>query len=588
MAVVSFHAMDPRTAAHALTQIAAFLELRGESRFKAKAYEQAARSIVTLDTDDLAVVDRQGTLAATRGLGPATLSVVRDLIATGESRYLEQLRAETPAGLLDLLNVPGLATAKIHLLHEMLGIDSIESLEEAARDGRLARLKGFGPKTAAKLLRGIELYRASGSLSLYYVGAEGARALLGMVRAHPDVASAEIAGSVRRHRETIGDVDVVAACTGNPLAVAASFARGPGVRQVSGADTASPNITYMDGAHLDLHCVSETDFAVAFWRATGSKEHVQAVETMLAARGITRDGDTLRTAKGKAIGIRDEPSLYELAGLPFIPAEMREEGRELAVAASGCMPTLIELGDIRGALHCHSDYSDGKSTIAEMADSARARGWSYIGITDHSQAAFYAGGLSRAQVLAQHAEIDALNETYADFRILKGIEADILADGALDYGEEVLKRFDFVVGSVHSRFSMDRTAMTDRVLRALDDPHLTILGHPTGRLLLSREAYAIDLDAVLEKAGAVGVAVELNADPHRLDLDWRLIPRALEFGATIEIGPDAHSTKSLDYVAFGIGMARKAGLEAKDVLNTRSVDEVLAFARARRAKGAKS
>lgn len=246
------------------------------------------------------------------------------------------------------------------------------------------------------------------------------------------------------------------------------------------------------------------------------------------------------------------------------------------------MPALLEAADIRGVLHCHSTWSDGKASIAEMADAARDRGWSYIGITDHSQAASYAGGLTRERVLAQHEEIDALNATRSDVRVLKGIEADILADGALDFDEALLDRFDFVVGSVHSRFAMDRATMTARVLRALDDPHLTILGHPTGRLLLSREPYAIDMDAVLEKAGALGVAVELNADPKRLDLDWRLIPRALEFGCVIAIGPDAHSTAGLDVTGIGVGMARKAGLEAKDVLNTLGVDDVLAFANNRK------
>jgi DNA polymerase (family 10) len=264
---------------------------------------------------------------------------------------------------------------------------------------------------------------------------------------------------------------------------------------------------------------------------------------------------------------------------------MREEGHELALARTGRMPVLLELADLRGVLHCHSDYSDGKATIAQMAEAARARGWSYIGITDHSQAAFYAGGLARERVLQQHEEIDALNAASPDFRILKGIEADILADGAVDYDAALLDRFDFVVGSIHSRFSMDRAAMTERVLRALDDPHLTILAHPTGRLLLSREPYAIDLDAVLEKAGALGVAIELNADPHRLDLDWRHLPRALEMGCAIEIGPDAHSTRGLDVTALGVGMARKAGVQASDVLNARSVDDVLAFAARRRTRG---
>jgi DNA polymerase (family 10) len=337
---------------------------------------------------------------------------------------------------------------------------------------------------------------------------------------------------------TIGDFDVVAACTRDPRAVAASFVRAPGVRQVTRGDTASPSITFMDGTHLDLYCVVPRDFTVALWRGTGSDEHVRAVTAMLEKRGFMLDGDELRDDKGKALDISNEAQIYALAGLPFIPPEMREEGHELVLAASGRMPTLVTLGDIRGALHCHTTYSDGKATIADMAEAARVRGWSYIGITDHSPAAFYAGGVPREKLLAQHAEIDLLNAKLTDVRILKGIEADILADGALDYDAEVLDRLDFVVGSIHSRFAMDRPTMTARVLRALDDPHLTVLGHPTGRLLLSRGPYALDMDAVLEKPARLGVAIELNADPKRLDIDWRLIPRALEFGCTIAIGPD--------------------------------------------------
>jgi DNA polymerase (family X) len=576
--------MDPRTAAHSLAQIAAFLELRGESRYKARAYEQASRALAAIETDDLAALDRDGSLAATRGLGPATLSVVRDLIQNGASSYLDQLRVETPAGLLDLLNVAGLATTKIHLLHDMLGVDSVDALEAVARDGRLAQLKGFGPKTAARILRGVELFRASGSRSLYPRGVEQGRTLLAAVLAHPDVVSAELAGSIRRHGETIGDADVVAACRRNPRDVAASFTRAPGVREVSGGDSPSPSITYVDGARLDLYCVAQRDFSVALWRATGSANHVRTVSAKLGERGITIVADTLEDAKGTPIDIPDEIALYAAAGLPFIPPEMREDGYELTLAARGRMPTLLEPSDIRGALHCHTTYSDGKATLAEMAEAARARGWSYIGITDHSQSAFYAGGLSRDKVLAQLAEIDALNGTFTDFRVLKGIEADILADGTLDYDADLLDRLDFVVGSVHSQLSMDYSTMTARVLRALDDPHLTILGHPTGRLLLARESYAIDMPLVLEKAGYAGVAVELNADPKRLDLDWRFIPQALASGVTIEIGPDAHSTKGLDTMAVGVGIARKAGVEARDVLNARSVDDVLAFSRARREK----
>jgi DNA polymerase (family 10) len=456
----------------------------------------------------------------------------------------------------------------------------VESLEAALQDGRVAKLKGFGPKTAQKLLRGIEFFRSAGSRVLHHRGAAQAGALLSMVRAHPDVSVAEVAGSVRRHGETVGDTDVVAACRVDPRTVAASFARAPGVRSVADPESASPRITYVDGTRLDLHCVPESHFVVALWRATGSASHVAAVADRFRERGMSLDGDVVRDARGAAVSIPDEPALYALAGLAFVPPEMREAHGEIERAAAGPIDNVLTLADIKGALHCHSTWSDGKATIAQMADASRARGWRYVGITDHSQAAFYAGGLSRDKVLMQHAEIDGLNAAATDgFRILKGIEADILADGALDYDEALLDRFDFVVGSVHSRFAMDERAMTDRVLRALDDPHLTVLGHPTGRLLLSRDAYAIDIRAVLEKAAEREVAVEINADPHRLDLDWRHIPEARGFGATFEIGPDAHSTASLDNMAFGVGIARKGGIERGEVLNARSADEVVAFAR---------
>ena len=575
--------MDPRTAAHILTQLAAYLQLRGEDRFRSRAYERAARTIATLDTDDLGALDREGRLAEVPGVGPAVLSVLRELITTGESRYLERLRADIPPGLLELLQVPGLATQKIHLLHTELGVESVEALETAALDGRLAKLKGFGPKTAQRILKGIGFMRAAGTRSLHHRGVAQARALLAAVRAHPDVDRAELAGSVRRHGETIGDADVVAVCR-DPRAVASSFANAPGVQSVTGADTASPRLTYVDGARLDLHCVSDADYAVALWRATGSEAHVRQVSELLSQRGYSLDGNIVRDARGVAVSISDEQQLYALAGLACIPPEMREAHGEVARAETGEIPELLALSDIRGAIHCHSTWSDGKATIAEMARASRDRGWSYIGITDHSQAAFYAGGLKPDRVLAQHEEIDALNAESPDFRILKGVECDILADGTLDYDQAMLDRFDFVVASVHSRFSMDLTTMTDRVLRALDDPHLTVLGHPTGRLLLSRDAYAIDMHAVIAKAGDVGAAVEINADPQRLDLDWRLIPEALSHGVTLEIGPDAHSTTGLDNMAFGVGIARKGGVEASQVLNAWSANEVLDFARARRAR----
>ena len=578
--------MDPRSAAHALTRIAALLELRGESRFKTRAYQSAARAVAALDTDDLGPMLRDGALESVPGVGPATLAVLRDLATTGESSLLERLLDDTPEGLLELLRVPGLGPAKIHALHQALGVASVHDLAQAAADGRLTSVPGFGDKTAERILKGVAFFQRSGAHVLFPRAATEAARLLADVERHPDVAAASVAGSIRRRREVVCDVDVVAAVRGDPAAVAASFARAPAVREVDGAGGPSVRVTYVDGTTLDLHCVPPARYPVALWRATGSAGHVEQVAERLAARGYALDGDALRDAAGREVAVADEAALYARAALAFVVPELREALGEVEAAAAGRLPGLIEPADLRGVLHCHSTWSDGAATVAEMADAARARGWGYLGITDHSQYASYAGGLLPASVREQHAEIDALNARWADagdpFRLLKGIEADILPEGRLDYDDATLDAFDYVIGSVHSRFGMPEAEMTDRVCRAMDDPRLTVLGHPTGRLLLAREGYAIDMRAVIEKAAEVGAAIELNADPHRLDLDWRLCRDAKARGVTIEIGPDAHSPAGLDNVRFGVGIARKGWLEPADVLNARPADDVLAFARRRR------
>jgi DNA polymerase (family 10) len=578
--------MDPRTAAHALTRIAALLQLRGEDRFRSRAYETAARAVQQLDTDDLAPLLHDGTLADTPGVGPATLAVLRELVETGDSAYLDRLVEDTPEGLLEMLRVPGLGTQKIHAIHAGLGIETVQELERAARDGRLAALPRFGPKTAEKILKGIAFLKASGARVLFPHAVAEAGRLLQDVRRHPAVVEASVAGSIRRRREVICDVDVVAAVRGGPATVAAEFARGPGVRDVIGVGERSVRITYVDGTRLDLYCVRPEQYAVALFRATGTPGHVQAVAARLAAHGFALAGDELRdVATGRPVPVADEPALYALAQLGYVVPELREGRGEVEAAAAGTLPDLVEPGDVRGVLHCHSQYSDGTATIAEMADAARERGWRYLGITDHSQSASYAGGLSPDAVRRQHDEIDALNAAFAaddGFRVLKGIEADILPCGRVDYDAATLDRFDYVIGSVHSRFGMGEAQMTERVCKALDDPHLTVLGHPTGRLLLTREPYAIDMHAVIAKAAEVGAAIELNADPHRLDLDWTLCREAKALGVPIEIGPDAHAPHGLDNVHVGVGIARKGWLGPGDVLNARTADEVLAFARRRR------
>lgn len=578
--------MDCRSAAFALTQIATLLELHDEDRFSVRAMQAAARAVASHgETPLTAALVRDGGMG--EGLAPAAMAVLQDLADSNGSSLLERLQEETPEGLLEMLRVPGLGPSRIRAIHDGLDVDTLLELEQAARDGRLAGLPRFGSKTADKILKGIADLRATGAYVLWPHGRAEAERIADAIRSHPDVLELAIAGSIRRRMELVRDVDLVCAVRGSPSVVAASFARLRGVQEVLGGGGRSLSLRLDNGVRVDVSCVRPEQFALALWRATGSSAHVKQVTERAAQLGFVLAGDELRDRDGALVSIPDETALYATLGLAYVAPEQREATGEVDAAARGAFPTLITERDLAGALHCHSQYSDGGATIADMAAAARARGLHYLGVSDHSQSNTYAGGLSRDAILRQHDEIDALNAHFAaqrvDFRVLKGIEADILPCGRVDYDAAFLDRFDFVIGSVHSRYGMNERQMTDRVLKALDDPHLTILGHPTGRLLLTREPYAIDLAAIIEKAGAVGVAVELNADPHRLDIDWRACRIAQQCGALVSIGPDAHSPQGLDHLELGVASARKGWLTPADVLNTRSADDVLAFARARRA-----
>jgi DNA polymerase (family 10) len=573
--------MDSRTAAHVLNQIGALLELNGSPRFKARAFQKAARSILALGADDLTPLLKSGELKRTPNVGPATLSVVKELIENGESNYLERLTESTPSGLIEMVRVPGLGIAKVRLIHRELGVENLEQLEEAARDGRLARLPRFGPKTAERVLAGIEFARESVKRTLYPRGLTQALILSEAVERHPDVSQVIIAGTVRRHHETIGEIDIVAVCDADPAEVARSFADARAVKEVTGNDRRIC-IRFIDDTRMNLWCARPVDATLTLWRATGSAEHIRDLTAFAKSKGFKLDDYTMKKGKGRVLDIANESDLFAALGIDAIPPELREGMGEVEAAANGSLPDLITSEDIKGALHCHSTYSDGGASIEEMANAARERGWKYIGISDHSQAAFYAGGMKRDEVLRQHEEIDKINATMRGFRILKGIECDILSSGELDYGDDTLDLFEYIVGSVHSQFKMDRKSMTDRILRAMDDPRLTILGHPTGRLLLSRDAYAVDVDAVIDKAAETGTVLELNCDPHRMNLDWRHCRQARDKGVMIAIGPDAHSEGELDNVESGVGMARKAWLTKREVLNASSARDVLAVARRKR------
>jgi DNA polymerase (family 10) len=578
--------MDPQVAAHRLNEISLLLEVRGENPFKARAFATAARTIQGLDEDDISALVRSHEIAKLPGIGAKTLGVLSDLVETGDSAYLDELRETTPDGLVEMLRIPGLGPARIHQLHTGLGIETVAELEAAARDGRLAGLPGFGVKTAAKILSGIAKLRETSGFLLHGVAAtEGARVVRALGRI-PGVARVELAGSLRRSAEVVRDIDVVVGVEGAVPPVLEAAARIAGVQESGAAGSDSVTLRMINGVRIDVHCVADAELPLALWRATGSREHCDDVLARLERNGWTIRGRQLVGPGGKVDDDPTERDLYRAAGLEWIPVELREHRGEIDAAATGSLPRLIELTDIRGALHCHTKYSDGTTGILEMARAARAKGWTYLGISDHSQAAEYAGGLTRDAVLRQHDEIDRVNQEFDGFRVLKGIEADILADGHLDYGDELLDRFDFVIGSIHARQSMTADQMTRRVLTAMSDPRLTILGHPTGRLLLAREPFAIDLDAVIQTAAETGVALELNCDPHRLDLDWRVLQVCRQRGVTVELGPDAHSPDELDFIDFGIQIARKGWLESGNVLNAGSADDVIRFARQRRSSTA--
>jgi DNA polymerase (family 10) len=572
--------MDRQAVAETLERIAALMELAGENAFRARAFRTAARAVETLPgTVDDALQD--GSLAATKGVGPATLQVIRDLAATGRSALLDELRDQVPPGLVEMLQLPGLGVAKVRQLHEALGIDTVAELETAARDGSLAKLPRFGARTAENILKGIAFRRSASAFRLCHHAAEEAQALRRALLAVPGVEDVVVAGDVRRRAEVVQDLTLVVVAATGPDEVFRAISGLPGLTEFSGHDDRRMTLRFGDGGAAQVVVTPPANAGAVLAQATGSEAHLAELAEHARARGHTLDGAALWHGS-TFVPTADEGALYGALGLDPIPPELREGRGEIAAAATHALPALVTERDLKGFLHCHSNYSDGTATIEAMATAARDAGYTWMGLTDHSQVAAYAGGLSPDALRRQADEIDALNTRLGGFRILKGIEADILADGALDYTEDVLARLDFVIGSIHSRFSMDRDAMTARMLRALDNPYLTIVGHPTGRLLLSRDAYEVDLDALIAKAAETGVAIEINADPHRLDLDWRRVRDARARGVMISLGADAHDTRGIANMAWGVAMARKGWLTAADLLNTRDAEGFLAFARARR------
>jgi len=566
--------MDKKDVARGLEEIAGFLELKGENPFRIRAYRTAARAVATLP-GELSKALSSGALAEVKGVGPAILEIVRELVTTGRSRVLEDLRDEVPPGLVEMLQIAGLGVTKVRQIHEALHVERLAELEEAARDGRLAQLPRFGKKTTENILKGIDFLRQATGFRLFHHARTEAVALAEVLRTMPGVRRVAIAGSVRRHAEIIRDLDFVVELDGSAGPLVERLGAAPGVREFVSKTERTITLRFGSGTVADIYLAPRERFGFELIRATGSAEHLKQLAERARSRGLAWD---------TGLAGCEEAEVYRELGLDSIPAELREGQGEVEAAAAGRLPALVVRSDLVGFLHCHTNYSDGTSTVTEWAEACRAAGYRYLGLTDHSKSATYAGGLREEDIPRQHAEVDDANRRFADVRVLKGVEADILQDGTLDYAPEVRAGFDFIIASVHSRYGMDEAHMTHRVLKAMDDPQMAILGHPTGRLLLSRDPYPLDLDAVFAKAADCGIAIEINADPQRLDLDWRTVRRAVAAGVTISLGADAHGVSAIGNMELGVGIARKAWLTRRDVLNVEPVEAFLAFVDRRRGR----
>ena len=574
-------AADKKTVIKTLERIAVLLELSGANPFKSRAFQNGARALQSYEGDLTAGLE-SGELKKIKGVGKGILTEVESLLADGTSPALVELEDAVPAGLLEIVRVPGLGPKRVRVLHEKLGIETLGELEYACNENRLVQLDGFGAKTQQKILAGIETVRRFGGRHLLSDAWAAADRLMDFVRGIDGVEHFELAGSIRRRRETIKDVDILVSAA-DPGRVHEAFTGMDGVAEVIGSGDTKTSVRLDTGIQVDLRTVTPQQFPFALHYFTGSKDHNTRMRQRAKDRGLKlNEYGLFPTGSDASLELDSEDAIFEALDLHPIPPELREDMGEFDAAEQGDLPPLVEEADIRGVLHNHTTWSDGAHSVREMAEAARAMGYQYLGLSDHSQSAFYAHGLKPDAILRQHEEIDEVNASFDDFVVLKGIESDILPDGSLDYDDDVLERMDFVVASVHGHFGLKPEDQTKRCIRAVQNPFTSILGHPTGRLLLARDGFEMDLEAVIEAAVEVDCALELNANPHRLDLDWRELRHAAKLGARISIGPDAHRTEGLQDVRYGVAVARKGWLRAENVLNALPLDELRAWLRARR------
>lgn len=581
--------VTPADLSKLFSDIAMLLDLKGENPFKIRAYTGAARAFETY-RGDLGSDIATGALGEIPGIGKAILEKSTEFYKTGKLAFFEKLREEFPPGLFELFDLNGLGAKKIKVLYEQLGVSSLIDLEQACIEGKIAVIPGFGAKTQENIMKSIAQKRQHAGLFLLGEVVPLAEDLYDALREHPAVSQISYAGSYRRRKETVHDLDFVVS-TKDPQAVGEYFSEQPEVAEVIAHGPTKVSVRLINGLQTDLRMVTDEEFACAVVYFTGSKEHNIVLRSRARDRGWTLNEYRLAPLEGNEAAeppqLWTETEVYRALGLDFVEPELRENLGEIDAAEKHRLPHLVELTNLRGTFHNHSTYSDGQNTVAEMAAAAYELGLRYLGMADHSKGQVQANGLTADRLRAQFEEIDELNANApwaGDFRLLKGVEVDILRDGSLDLPDDVLAECDYTVASVHGSFTLSEEDQTERILRAIRHPLVTMLGHATGRLLLQRPSYALNIRAILEAAGANGTIIEINANPHRLDLDWRWWPEAKRLGVMTSINPDAHSIDGLQSLWFGIAIARKGWLTRHDVLNTRSLEEVLPILARKREK----
>ena len=585
--------MDKAQIARMLEEIGVLLSLKEDSNvYEQRAYENATRALNGLDGDiEQLVKDKK--LKGTPGLGPTIIKRIEEAINTGTISFLDELRAQTPAIKLQMLRLPGIGPKKINAIYDHLKVTSMAELEQACKENKVAHLPGFGKKTQDKILEGIDFLSKHTERHRINVAEHEAEQIRAALATLSEIVRLEVAGSLRRRRETVKDIDIVLSVADNAddatrMKIMDFFTSQPSVATITGKGTTKSSVVLHSGIAVDLRVVTDSHFPYTLHHFTGSREHHIPLRRRAQNMQMTiNDYGLFKIVGGKEelVPCQTEADMYAALDMQYVPPELREDMGEIEAATRYALPDLITEHDLQGIIHAHTTYSDGKNTLKEMAEACIERGYSYIGITDHSKVAAYAGGLTIQELEEQWAEIDRLNAEYAGrFRILKGTECDILRDGSLDYDDEILARFDFVIASIHSNFQLSEAEQTQRMICAIENPYVNIIGHPTGRILLERAGYAINLEAVIDAAAEHGVCIEINANPARLDLDWRYVHRARDKGVKIPIGPDAHTLAGLDDMRYGIGIARKGWLRASDVPNTMDAETLLHFFQERRDK----